>query len=265
MDIRDIILSESDLAIECKNDFYREIEVLQKSLIDHYIIIEGFPNYPLEINTKSNQVLLKDFISRIVEELGEAYESLDKGLHTHHSDKSQLYWNFFEELADALHFFTETLIYSGVTPYRIGQIMKLWGEDISKFYPNNGELQVWPALVSTIHNPSISRPHINFANPEVISHGNCLTLFNPHTVVDFAPKALWSITYSLQLARNTLKNKPWKQTQVVTDITAFSLHLVEAYAKLIAFIFNFGVSPENLYWLYLRKNRINEFRIKSKY
>ena len=51
---------------------------LQKELLDSYIKIEGLPSYPIDVNSKKSQIILKDFTGRVIEELGEGYESMLK-------------------------------------------------------------------------------------------------------------------------------------------------------------------------------------------
>ena len=36
---------------------------LQKELLDSYIKIEGLPSYPIDVNSKKSQIILKDFTS----------------------------------------------------------------------------------------------------------------------------------------------------------------------------------------------------------
>ena len=43
--------------------------------LDGYRQIEKLPDYPVDINNHQNQVVLKDFIARVIEELMEGYES----------------------------------------------------------------------------------------------------------------------------------------------------------------------------------------------
>jgi hypothetical protein len=76
---------------------------------------------------------------------------------------------------------------------------------------------------------------------------------------------LWDITYHLQLARNTLKNKPWKQSQMMTDEGLYRIKLKDATVSLFKFLHFTGFSPTSLYEVYYKKNLVNKFRIKSKY
>ncbi|WP_418392117.1 hypothetical protein, partial [Akkermansia sp.] len=43
-----------------------------------YKEIERLPDYPLDINNPKNQVILKDFIGRVIEELTEGFEKMRK-------------------------------------------------------------------------------------------------------------------------------------------------------------------------------------------
>lgn len=72
MDSRDII---QEPGIIPGDKYLEEIYSMQKELLSGYIGIEGLPQYPIDINTKASQSLLKDFTARVVEELSEGYES----------------------------------------------------------------------------------------------------------------------------------------------------------------------------------------------
>ena len=76
---------------------------------------------------------------------------------------------------------------------------------------------------------------------------------------------LWRFTYYLQLTRNTLKNKPWKQSGVLTDEGRYEHFMKKATEALFAFLAFSGFSAKSLYTIYFCKNKINQFRIKSKY
>ena len=71
MDARDI--KEVPPVVE-GGKYLEAIYSLQKELIDHYVSIEGLPQYPLDVNTKKNQLLIKDVVGRDLEELAEGYE-----------------------------------------------------------------------------------------------------------------------------------------------------------------------------------------------
>lgn len=83
----------------------------QCALMEKYKEIEGLPSPPLSLHHASGQRVLKDFAWRVVEELAESYEALHKqigGLELNAEHQR-------EELADALHFLVELLIFAGVS------------------------------------------------------------------------------------------------------------------------------------------------------
>lgn len=78
---------------------------------------------------------------------------------------------------------------------------------------------------------------------------------------DFA----WRITEEIGEAMNCLKNKPWKQTQMVTDETHYLEELVDGLHFYIELLIHSGFTPESLVKMYLNKSAVNEFRIRSQY
>lgn len=74
MDSRDI---KEEPGIIPDYKYLEEIYQMQKNLLSGYIGIEGLPQYPVDINTKASQTLLKDFTARVIEELSEGYESFE--------------------------------------------------------------------------------------------------------------------------------------------------------------------------------------------
>lgn len=71
---------------------------------------------------------------------------------------------------------------------------------------------------------------------------------------------------SLGLAANCLKNKPWKQTHVLTDKNKFYNYITEAYVNLIKSIYCSGLkNPRMVYEVYFKKSEVNKFRQRSNY
>lgn len=106
-----------------KDTWLNEMYEKQLNVAKKYKDIERLPGWPLSIDAKSSQVVFKDFLYRISEELSESYETVvdpstkvfdDKGLELH----------AVEELADALHFYLELLIYVGIGPERLNNWYK---------------------------------------------------------------------------------------------------------------------------------------------
>lgn len=309
MDSRDI--KQEPRAIT-NGQYLEELFSLQKGLLDDYIKIEGLPQYPININTKKSQVLIKDFIGRVIEELAEGYESV---LSVKELTFTHKYWynlgtaiesseerkgfelaishlqNVSEEMVDALHFFLELLIYVNITPedlknwfinqYTHKRGLKEYIENVTKGkYDLNNTLDMLGFTFQIMEKGPTIVPYnsIDLLEKYKITHDEkgidlrYLTMSSSITTsgvsIDY-PGVLWGITYVLNLARNCLKNKPWKQSGVITDENNFRSMIIEAFVAMMVLFRNMlRGKPEwydDLYWLYFKKNQVNHFRIKSKY
>lgn len=85
---------------------------------------------------------------------------------------------------------------------------------------------------------------------------------NTHTVLcEHAGR----VVECLAVTCNTLKNKPWKQTQMMTDETYFANCLLDTWVAFIGMCIAGCIDREELYDLYFRKNKVNQFRQESNY
>lgn len=71
--------------------------------------------------------------------------------------------------------------------------------------------------------------------------------------------------YHLLITFNTLKMKPWKVTPQITDQNRFFSCLKKSFEHLIYLIYFFGLKPEDVYELYMKKSEVNMFRMRSNY
>lgn len=75
----------------------------------------------------------------------------------------------------------------------------------------------------------------------------------------------WHSIYMLGLMCNTLKNKPWKQTQMLTDKPKFEKLLGLTWSN-FKYLLNNELGPDEVIFLYyFKKNAVNQFRQRSKY
>lgn len=268
MDVRDIPIPTTFP----KGRTIPEIFRLQGELLDEYLKVEKLEKYPFPIDSPKHQIILKDFIARVVEELGEAFQSYEIMLIHQSEEKTENKYytphifNFNEELADALHFFVETMIVTGMTPDTILH----YTERNNTTPPNREHNWHWDHYELLGYNNiplhRIVSPGFLLADSVIEAEKSYLGgLYLSQRVYDDMAMGLWDITYKLQLARNTLKNKPWKQTHMKTDEDMFFNYMVEAFNSLMRFTRSVGISEEGLYTLYFRKNEVNKFRIRSKY
>lgn len=181
---------------------------------------------PVNIHDRFGQARLKDFAWRVTEELAEAREAYD--LHP------ELIDHVHEEVADALHFLTELTILAGITP-----------EQVYKGIMDKSEADFKGDKLGSIFH--------------LLTHGR--SIGKPMEI----HKAMsWTVT-ELGLMCNTLKNKPWKNTHMVTDENLFKQHLYYAWENFFSLCISYGIDAERLDDLYFRKNKVNQFRQNSNY
>ena len=167
-----------------------------------YAEIEKMPQWPLNVNTREGQKWFKDFLWRTTEEIAESYEAYLAGDDTH----------TIEELADALHFFTELLILAGFDSKWARK--QLEGQE-----PNKVPVEI--------------------------------AYLNAH---------FW-----LGMVGNTLKNKPWKQTEMLTDEVKFEQMMSRSFCALLQTFYVHGANNNVIHSFYTRKNQVNQFRVRSRY
>ena len=267
MDIRDITGKIEYPGITAFADMFD----LQKVLLNQYINIESLPDYPIDINTKSAQTLIKDFASRIIEELGEGVESYIIMMDMFHQgiDEEEMIphlQNFNEEISDTLHFWLELMIYSG---YETEHLMKWLDKYTEGTYRGYDQLDSWIKVAGLIVEQELAMKRLpcrwvvkdHMLKDEFLRGGRQLSIERKNLMKQY----LWDITYSLQIARNTLKNKPWKQTQMMTDVNQYEESMVNTCLALFKFFYFAGFTKESIYVIYYKKNKVNQFRQRSKY
>lgn len=78
---------------------------------------------------------------------------------------------------------------------------------------------------------------------------------------DFA----WRIVEELGEAMNCLRNKPWKQTEVLVDKDHFFEELGDAVHFLIELCIIAGMDAEDFFAIYYKKSEVNKFRQRTQY
>lgn len=215
---------------QVSEDRLGEIFGKQRSLMEKYEEIESKNGL---LQTRDIPVNLHDRMgqARIKDFAWRVTEELAeaKEAHTIHPDLED---HVHEEVADALHFLTELTILSGVSHQEV----------------YNGIL-----------------------DEQVVQGEDYLgTLFTKLGMLRGPAKygvdvAMNKTVTSLGLMCNTLKNKPWKNTHMITDENLFKSHLYDAWANFFVMCIAYGITAERLDDLYFRKNQVNQFRQKSNY
>lgn len=283
MDIRDI--KQEPPVIE-DGKYLEKIYELQKELLDSYIRIEGLPQYPIDVNTKKSQVILKDFTGRVIEELAEGYEShlevvkimdsVGENLSLLSQEKYDMMishlQNLNEEQADAMHFMIELLIYANIQPEDIYSWMEKKANELNlRLHPKPNVVEAamylgWEQSREDYYTDNPLHPYfLPFeSEDDVLRYIPGGREYQREYVLNMR-KSLWDITYALNIARNCLKNKPWKQSGVMTNETLYQSLLVEAFVYMMGYYARLGINSEQLFYLYFKKNQINKFRIQSLY
>lgn len=303
MDSRDIKVEPSKID---GYKFLEKIYSMQKDLLSNYIGIEGLPEYPIDVNTKQSQVLLKDFTGRVIEELSEGYESFQLVSDIYESNCTVFYngqpgplyiellnhlQNANEENADAIHFMAELLIYANIQPEDIRSYMEKWGEKNLQFCQKTtldnhysdilyqamyiGELWYNQAGditdgISACNQVDLVYKYQNQENGSKLIEYNDKLLkggrkYNREDYRLNYPYMLWYITHHLNIARNFLKNKPWKQSEMMTQEIKYQEELVKSFIYMCGYFKKLGMESEDVFYIYFKKNHVNQFRIKSKY
>lgn len=291
MDVRNILEPAPKVA---DGKYLEAIWDLQKQLLEGYIgkIEKDLPMYPIDIHSFEGQQVLKDFSARVIEETAEGYESttyaLDLvkkyGYNLQALDEVEFEMllnhlqNSNEEQADATAFFVCLLLYANIDLQDIYDYAnKKFGDNksITKF----DSLKSLMALGYFLHDkqsyimdqqnmfPILTDDALEDFNKDVEHVRSYIPAFTKacdesHRMEDHM---LWSVAYHINISRNFLKNKPWKQTQELTDVTRYAEQVVLGFIKYLGYLAAVGFTPESLYVLFYKKHRVNEFRQTSGY
>jgi len=102
--------------------------------------------------------------------------------------------------------------------------------------------------------------------PSHLLFGKKENLHLPEVCKHINDNIFWRMVQEINEAVIALKNaKTWRQTKYFTDINEYYDELADIMIYFINACFASGISPELLTTLVLRKIKINEKRIRSKY
>ena len=77
--------------------------------------------------------------------------------------------------------------------------------------------------------------------------------------------AAYNVVEELSMAMNCLKQKPWKQTHMETDIPRFTKYLQSTFILFIHMCYIAGMNASMLFAMYFKKSEVNKFRQRSNY
>lgn len=263
-------------------DILEQIFEGQKKLMQHYVKIESLPNFDeyQNLSTKKHQKLLKDFAYRITEELAEASEVAEEVYHAHNTNNlkeaQENVLKFNEEIADALHFHIELLIYSNIGIRELKDLTKelLFDNGIGNFYKDDNltESIYDAASFYNLKHNNIKKSISNF-----ISYSKQDTIENPlvmgfrqisNDYFNVYEKYTWSVIKKIMLGMNLLKNKDWKQADedaIALNISKYQKDITESFLQFIFMCDLLDINRIGLYNIYFYKNSINHDRIAKGY
>lgn len=292
MDIRNIF---QDPPLVEGGKYLEKIYELQKDLMAGYIgkIEKNLPNYPINIHTEKGQLVLKDFSSRVVEETAEGYESTTEAIKLAQSvgwnidllsdDKFDMLLNHLqnsnEEQADAFAFFVELMLYANIQPEDIYNYVLSKVIDSKKVGDGGVNLGILFGVGRYLHEkagylvnpaslwPLLSEEHLQAFDKNVEHVLSYIPGFrnNNEELHNQEDHMLWQVTYHLNIGRNFLKNKTWKQTQELTDTVRYQEQVVLAFINYCGYLSVMGFEPSTFYVLFYKKHCVNKFRQKSNY
>lgn len=292
MDIRNIKIEAPKIT---DGRYLEAIYDLEMDLLKGYCgkIEKDLPLPPIDINSFKGQQILKDFSARVIEETAEGYESTSAVIEIFEKygynrdlltkNEWQMVLNHLqnsnEEQADGLAFYMALLGYanlqiSDVYDYINHLLDKKGFDDSIKVYNIQGLFEIGKYLL--INDLDLDLDNVK---PYILLDRDDIEDLDVDKVLSYIPAfrksskeihriedhLLWQVAYHLCISRNYLKNKPWKQTQELTDITRYSANVILGLVKYLGYLYYIGFTPESLYTLCFKKNQVNRFRQRSNY
>lgn len=294
MDIRNI----KEVAPDVADGQLEKLYDLQRELMKGYLKIEkDLPEWPIDVNSRKGQVVLKDMSARVIEEMGEGYEStgyalelLDKygyNLDIIPMNDRQMLLNHLqnsnEEQADAIAFYIELMLYSNILPVDIYSYVERvifadpeynnikaglhWRQNLQ------GLMDIGLCILEDrfcgisrrafhVLDESWFETHEDYEKVKGYTPGYNDLSWDFH---DQEAKYCWEISYHLSVARNFLKNKPWKQTGEMTDEKAYQSEVVIGFIEYLGYLKFVGMDAQSAYVLRFKKHLVNVFRQTSNY
>lgn len=138
-----------------------------------------------------------------------------------------------EELADGLHFLIEATLLAGMD----NKVLSFFNTSVSPAdCPENDRLQKSMLVLPVL---DMYQPNVDRAVTDLIRHAG--------------------------MTCNCLKNKPWKQSQMLTDLKALEAGFIYTWMAYINLCLTIMDGPHEIYEYYFRKNQVNQFRQRSNY
>ena len=253
----------------------------QENLIKLYQTVYDLPEFPMNIDSRVNQKQMREFIEFFFEEISEAQEEYynamrDFGQNIQAGEVNPeivLHLDAFnEEISDTFHFLLEILIFSNIDENDLvayfnkvteGNIQVVKGKELEFLLDCSKLVNSKDPLTSDENTDNRRAKDVTYLlNYHKNQAGNLLgstqRMLNSYVL-------LFRTMHAFQKAKNCLKNKPWKQTDVPTDTQKFQEFLLEGTLCYFRYLQFMRATPTGISQGYITKNKKNQQRIKSQY
>jgi len=169
------------------------------------------------------------------------------------------FWRTTEEIAEAWEHFNETVNNGETNP--LVEWRKVWDDraDVRHVFEELADAFHF-FIEATIHSGECPES-LGLGDVYEEAKEGVMSSVNPTWARQFSHYFI----ESMGLAANELKNKPWKQSQMETDVDRYSQRLRTAWRTWFKVWHWFKASHEDFYDLYFRKSEVNKFRQRSNY
>ena len=100
-------------------DMLEEMFLRQKEFMELLREHDILPEWPIDLTTKPGQRIIKEYIFNMIEEIAEASFTLKNRVHKLSNDGQVDFEHYKEELVDALSYFMEICILSGISEHEL--------------------------------------------------------------------------------------------------------------------------------------------------
>lgn len=251
----------------------------QGALMKEYIKRDKILPLPLNLADRNHQNFIRKLMGDWGEELAEAsdvyhvkvLELFTGSIYTDQKvqkDLKALLLDFTQELIDALHFMVEICIYLNIDHDDIIGLLK---QSLSE---QNLPLATEDALTTSLwygryqnnerdENRIYRKEGFNlpFSEPTKIA-GLSISL----PMIEHSKVMFWEATQAMFIARNLMKIKDTRESEIQTNINTLQVKVVEAWVRFMQLLDFLGLDdPKDIYIHYENKNLINQKRIIEGY
>lgn len=252
----------------------------QKGLLNEYIVLEGLPDYPVNLQEKEGQLIIKEFIGRAIEELSEAYDAMLEAFKAAASNNKKTAIRYLsdynEEISDFWHFLCEILLYSDMDSDNIEVMIQGYlseNPQYEGFYRDGRPWKFFLQMGGYINSPDdrgcIRNKMDRFTiatedemiNDPMLCGGRRVseTLIQDHAVL------LWQITHELYQLANLLKNRRWTTTERIVNQQQYKYQMVMVLMAVGTYMNFIGLGEIQMVTNFQTKGKVLKARIQEGY